>query len=59
MAEAVADGRLPARRLAGYAKLRRELDHQDGRKADHERRAEGRRGSLMYREAARAKGQRR
>ena len=59
VAGAVADGRLPARRLAGYVKLRRELDHQEGRKAEHERRAEGRKGSLMYREAARAKNQRR
>ncbi|MGH9039499.1 MAG: ribosome small subunit-dependent GTPase A [Acidimicrobiia bacterium] len=54
--EAVADGRLPARRLAGYVKLRRELDHLEGRKAEHERRAEGKRGARMVREALRTKG---
>ncbi|MGH8975601.1 MAG: ribosome small subunit-dependent GTPase A [Acidimicrobiia bacterium] len=58
VAEAVTDGRLPARRLAGYVKLRRELDLQEGRVAEHERRAAGRRGSLMVRDALRAKGRR-
>ncbi len=57
--EAVAGGRLPARRLSGYLKLRRELDHQEGRRAEHESRAAGRRASRMYREVQRAKGQRR
>lgn len=55
VAEAVADGRIPARRLASYAKLRRELDQQEGRRNQHERRAEGRRTSKMYREVLRAK----
>ncbi|MGH8992910.1 MAG: ribosome small subunit-dependent GTPase A [Acidimicrobiia bacterium] len=58
VAEAVENGNLPARRLAGYVKLRRELDHLEGVKAEHERRADGKRGSKMAREALRAKGRR-
>ena len=56
--EAVADGRLAARRLEGYGKLRRELDQLEGRKAEHERRAEGKRGAKIVKEALRAKGRR-
>jgi ribosome biogenesis GTPase len=56
VAEAVAAGRLPERRLASYIKLRRELDHREGRRTEHERRAGERQASKMYRDIQRAKG---
>jgi ribosome biogenesis GTPase len=55
VAAAVADGRLPARRLAGFAKLQRELEHQAGVISEHERRQRGRQAQRMYREAKEVK----
>jgi ribosome biogenesis GTPase len=48
VAEALADGRLLPRRLAGYDKLQKELEHAEGRRAEHEKRAEDRRFGRMY-----------
>jgi ribosome biogenesis GTPase len=50
VAEALADGRLSPRRLAGYDKLQKELEHAEGRRAEHERRAEDRRFGRMYKQ---------
>jgi ribosome biogenesis GTPase / thiamine phosphate phosphatase len=59
VAAAVADGRLSARRLAGFAKLRRELEHQAGVVSEHERREQGRQAQRAYRAAAEDKRRRR
>ncbi|HLF40467.1 MAG TPA: GTPase RsgA, partial [Acidimicrobiia bacterium] len=56
---AVADGRIAARRLAGYSKLQREVEHQTGVVADHERRAQGRQQQRMYRAIQNEKRRRR
>jgi ribosome biogenesis GTPase / thiamine phosphate phosphatase len=50
VAEALADGRLSPRRLAGYDKLQKELEHAEGRRAEHEKRAEDRRFGRMYKQ---------
>ncbi len=47
---AVTEGSLPARRLAGYVKLQRELEHQAGVVSEHERREQGRQFQRMYRQ---------
>jgi ribosome biogenesis GTPase len=52
---AVADGGLPARRLAGFTKLQREVEHQAGVVSEHERRERGRQAQRMYREIKEAK----
>ena len=52
---AVSDGRLPARRLAGFAKLQREIEHQAGVVSEHERRQRGRQAQRMYRQVKEAK----
>jgi ribosome biogenesis GTPase len=55
VAAAVAEGQLPARRLAGYAKLQRELEHQGGLVSEHERRERGRQAQRLYRQVMEAK----
>jgi ribosome biogenesis GTPase len=55
VAAAVADGRIPARRLAGFAKLQRELEHQAGLVSEHERRERGRQAQRLYRQVMGAK----
>ena len=52
---AIESGDLPARRLAGFAKLSRELEHQAGVVSEHERRQRGRQGQRAYRAAIEAK----
>ena len=49
IADAIADGRLSVRRLAGYTKLQREVEHQAGMVAEHERRQQGRQAQRLYR----------
>ena len=44
---AVEDGRLPARRLAAYVKLQRELEWQSGAISEHQRRVDSRRFGKM------------
>ncbi len=44
---AIADGRLPARRLTAYGKLQRELEHTEGLRTERESRAEERRFGKM------------
>lgn len=56
---AIDDGRLPARRLAGYAKLAREVEHQSGVVAEHERRRQGRQQQRLYRAVKEEKRRRR
>ncbi len=56
---AIADERLPARRLAGYEKLRRELEHAEGVRSEHERRADDRRFGKMAKAVMKEKGARR
>ena len=52
---AIESGDLPARRLAGFAKLSRELEHQSGVISERERRERGRQGQRAYRAASEAK----
>lgn len=59
VAEALADGRLSPRRLAGYDKLQKELEHAEGRRAEHEKRAEDRRFGRMYKQTMQEKHGRR
>jgi ribosome biogenesis GTPase len=54
---AIEAGDLPARRLAGFAKLTRELEHQTGVISERERRGRGRQSQRTYRAAIEAKRQ--